>query len=104
MQTDNTKRLRALLLCALAGMFGVHRFYLQRHISGVVQFLLMTGGMTWGWQAIAALPEGSQWPDWLIALAYPAIPMAVVIVWMHVDLLLILLGRLDPPAGGTGQK
>ncbi|WP_028454185.1 NINE protein [Chitinilyticum litopenaei] len=89
------KRLTALLLCALAGMFGLHRFYARRPISGAVLALLMMGGMLWYWQLLAALPPGSDWTDWLQALTLPAIPMGVAILWMHVDLVLILLGRLD---------
>lgn len=104
MQPGNQKRLRALLLCALAGMFGVHRFYVQRHLSGGLIFLLMTGGMLWGWQALAALPPGNSWPDWVQALLLPFIPMAIAIVWMHIDLLLILLGKLDPPAAAADDK
>jgi TM2 domain-containing membrane protein YozV len=47
---SNKSRLVALLLCIFLGVFGVHRFYVAKHGTGVL--MLVTGGGLGVWVII----------------------------------------------------
>lgn len=54
--------LPALLLCLLIGVFGAHRFYAGRTVSGVLQFLTLGGLGIW-WLADVILLATGQFRD-----------------------------------------
>ena len=48
MQQQQTKsKTKAVLLCLFLGYFGVHRFYVGKNGSGVVQLLTLGGAGIW---------------------------------------------------------
>ena len=48
--TSNKSRLVALLLCIFLGVFGIHRFYVSKWITGIL--MLLTGGGFGVWWVI----------------------------------------------------
>src|SRR5581483_82114 len=53
---QSTKRiLPAFLLCAVAGFFGLHRFYAGKFVSGIVQLAVFAGALVWLQRACAGV-------------------------------------------------
>ncbi len=48
----------ALLLCLLLGWAGVHRWYLGRPLSGILQGLTLGGVLVWWWLDLVRLGYG----------------------------------------------
>ena len=81
---SSEKKLTLLLLCWLVGLFGVHRFYTGKYLSGGLQLLgVLLGG-------IAALFHAK-------ALALPLI--IIFPLWWVFDVLLIIMGKFTDKEG-----
>ena len=81
--TSNEKKLTLLLLCWFFGLFGVHRFYTGKYLSGGLQLLgVLLGG-------VVAFFE-------IKALAFPFI---IFPLWWVLDFLLIIMGKFTDKDG-----
>jgi TM2 domain-containing membrane protein YozV len=82
-RVSNEKKLTLLLLCWIFGLFGVHRFYTGKYLSGALQLLgVLLGG-------VAALFHAK-------ALALPFI---IFPLWWIFDVLLIIMGKFTDKEG-----
>jgi TM2 domain-containing membrane protein YozV len=80
-QVSKEKKLTLLLLCWLFGLFGVHRFYTGKYLTGCLQ--LFDLGLT----VILALFEAD--------IHHPIVLIIVVsvLLWWIVDVVLIIMGK-----------
>lgn len=70
-------KVAAALLCAFLGMLGIHRFYLGKTGSGVVQLILcLIGGGT-------------------LLMVIGGFVLAALGLWVFIDFILILTGKLS---------
>jgi TM2 domain-containing membrane protein YozV len=83
-QVSNEKRLTLLLLCWLFGLFGVHRFYTGKHLTGGLQLL------TWGLAGILSLTKNE---------ILPYIPIGLLLLWWIIDVLRIIMGKFTDKEG-----
>jgi TM2 domain-containing membrane protein YozV len=82
-QVSNEKRLTLLLLCWLVGLFGVHRFYTGKYLTGGLQLLgVVLGGVVafLGIKALASL-------------------FFIFFLWWSLDVLLIIMGKFTDKEG-----
>ena len=85
------RKMVASLLCLFLGIYGGHRFYLGHVGSAVAQLLLGVFGQIF--YVVAILLGGEEW--FLIAESF----LSPVSIWVIVDLILILCGRLKDSKG-----
>ena len=80
-QVSNEKKLTLLLLCWLFGLFGVHRFYTGKYLTGGLQ--LFDLGLT----VVLALFEAD--------IHHPVVLIVVVsvLLWWIIDVVLIIMGK-----------
>jgi TM2 domain-containing membrane protein YozV len=82
-QYSGEKKLTLLLLCWLFGLFGVHRFYTGKYLSGGLQLLgVLLGG-------VAAFFEAKSL----------ALPLVIFPLWWVFDVLLIIIGKFTDKEG-----
>jgi TM2 domain-containing membrane protein YozV len=82
-QPSGEKKLTLLLLCWFFGLFGVHRFYIRKYLSGGLQLLgVLLGG-------VAALFHAKTL----------ALPLMIFPLWWVVDVLLIIMGKFTDKEG-----
>lgn len=82
--TSNEKKLTLLLLCWLFGLFGIHRFYTRKHITGGLQLL------AWGCAGILSLTKNE---------SISFIPLGLLFVWWIVDVMRIIMGKFTDKEG-----
>jgi hypothetical protein len=84
------KKLTLLLLCYIFGIFGIHRFYTGKYISGTLQLLIpLTVGM---FAALELRP-----PPFL---AIPAMLILLsILVWWLLDIMRIIMGKFTDREG-----
>jgi TM2 domain-containing membrane protein YozV len=83
-QISKEKKLTLLLLCWLFGLFGVHRFYTGKYITGGLQLL------TWGVAGILSLSKSE---------ILTAIPIGLLLLGWIVDVMLIIMGKFTDKEG-----
>ncbi len=91
MYSNLKRKMVASLLCLFLGIYGGHRFYLGHVGSAVAQLLLGVFGQIF--YVVAILLGGEEW--FLIAESF----LSPVSIWVIVDLILILCGRLKDSKG-----
>jgi TM2 domain-containing membrane protein YozV len=77
-QISKEKKLTMLLLCWLFGLFGVHRFYTGKYITGGLQLL------TRGVAGILSLTNSE---------VLPYIPIGLLLLSWILDVMLIIMGK-----------
>ena len=80
---SNEKKLTLILLCWLFGLFGVHRFYTGKYLSGGVQLLGVVLGGTVAFFEVKAL----------------ALPFIIFPLWWVFEVLLIIMGKFTDKEG-----
>jgi TM2 domain-containing membrane protein YozV len=83
-QESREKKLTLFLLCCLVGLFGVHRFYTGKYLSGGLQ--LFTLGLASLLIFLEAKPQ-------------MAFPVLTVLLWWVIDVLLIIMGKFTDKEG-----
>jgi TM2 domain-containing membrane protein YozV len=81
---SNEKKLTLILLCWLFGLFGVHRFYTGKRLTGGLQLLGLGLAVTLGLLEIQILP-------YILAV--------VLLLWWIVDILQIIMGKFTDKDG-----
>ena len=82
-QSSSEKKLTILLLCWLFGIFGVHRFYTGKYLTGGLQLLgVVLGGVAAIFEAKALAP---------LFIIFP--------LWYFFDVLLIIMGKFTDKEG-----
>jgi TM2 domain-containing membrane protein YozV len=79
---SNEKKLTLILLCWLFGLFGVHRFYTGKRLTGGLQLLGLA--ITLGLLEIQILP-------YILAV--------ILLLWWIVDILQIIMGKFTDKEG-----
>lgn len=80
---SDEKKLTLLLLCWLVGLFGIHRFYTGKYLTGGLQLLgVLLGGVAAFFEAKALAP---------LFILFP--------LWWVLDVLLIIMGKFTDKAG-----
>jgi TM2 domain-containing membrane protein YozV len=82
-QASNEKKLTLLLLCWIFGIFGVHRFYTGKYLTGGLQLLGVMLGI------VAAIFEAK-----VLAPLFIIFPL-----WLLFDVLLIIMGKFTDKEG-----
>ena len=81
--TSNEKKLTLLLLCWFFGLFGIHRFYTGKYLTGGLQLLgVLLGGVAAFFEAKALAP---------LFIVFP--------LWWVLDFLLIIMGKFTDKEG-----
>jgi TM2 domain-containing membrane protein YozV len=75
---SSEKKLTLLLLCWLFGLFGVHRFYTGKHLTGSLQLLALGSAVALGLFEVKILP---------------IIPAVILLLWWIIDILQIIIGK-----------
>lgn len=84
MQRSREKKLTVLLLCWLFGIFAVHRFYVGKYCTGIIQLsIIILGGVSAIFKA-----------DLLTVLCITAVAL-----WWVVDIALIIMGKFTDKEG-----
>lgn len=83
-QISNEKKLTLLLLCWLFGLFGIHRFYARKYLSGGLQLLML---ILMG--VLALLDRG----------VLSAIILICLFLWWIGDIMLIIIGKFTDKEG-----
>jgi TM2 domain-containing membrane protein YozV len=82
-QSSSEKKLTILLLCWLFGIFGVHRFYTGKYLTGGLQLLgVVLGGVAAIFEAKALAP---------LFIIFP--------LWYFFDVLLFIMGKFTDKEG-----
>ena len=81
---SSEKKLTLLLLCWLFGLFGVHRFYTGKRLTGGLQLLMLGSAIVLGLFEVKILP---------------IIPAAPLFLWWIVDVLQIIMGKFTDKEG-----
>lgn len=81
---SNEKKLTLILLCWLFGLFGVHRFYTGKYLSGSLQLLTLGLALILGIFEVKILP---------------AIPASILLLWWIIDILQIIMGKFSDKEG-----
>jgi hypothetical protein len=93
--SSDKKVLNAFLLCFLFGAFGLHRFYVGKNKTAIVQ-LFITGGA--GIFLIIASLLMSKTLAAVIVVIYLVL-LIPALIWIFIDLITILLGRFTDRDG-----
>jgi TM2 domain-containing membrane protein YozV len=83
-QVSKEKKLTLLLLCWIFGLFGVHRFYTGKYISGSLQLL---GVVLIGMLAVFEVKS------------MLSIPLFILPLWWIVDVMRIIMGKFTDKEG-----
>jgi TM2 domain-containing membrane protein YozV len=83
-QKADEKKLTLLLLCWLFGLFGVHRFYTGKYVTGVLQIL------AWGLAGLLSLSKSE---------IFMALPIGLLFIWWIVDIMRIIMGKFTDKKG-----
>jgi TM2 domain-containing membrane protein YozV len=83
-QASDEKKLTLLLLCWLFGLFGVHRFYTGKHLTGGLQLIALGSAVVLGLFEIKILS---------------AIPVGILLLWWIIDILQIIMGKFTDKEG-----
>jgi hypothetical protein len=83
-EVSNEKKITVLLLCFLVGLFGGHRFYTGKFLSGVTQILTL---------CLAGLLIH------LEARPLMALPVLSLLLWWFLDVLFIITGKFTDKEG-----
>lgn len=83
-QASNEKKLTLILLCWLFGVFGIHRFYAGKHVSGTLQLLMLI------FMGVLALLD--------IGII-SAIILIGLSLWLVIDIMLIIMGKFTDKEG-----
>lgn len=81
---SNEKKLTLFLLCWLFGLFGVHRFYTGKYLSGGIYLFALT-------LAAVLLMFKSE--------ILPIIPVCLLFIWWIVDFMRIIMGKFTDKEG-----
>jgi TM2 domain-containing membrane protein YozV len=83
-QISNEKKLTLLLLCWLFGLFGVHRFYTGKYLTGGLQPL------TLGLAGVLSLFKIE---------ILSALPILILFLWWVIDVMRIIMGKFTDKEG-----
>lgn len=83
MAETNKSKAAAALLCFFLGVFGIHRFYLGRIGSGVAQLILFILSSILLWVGVGV------------------VTYLILGIWVVIDFILILVGKLLPKDGAV---
>ena len=83
-QISSEKKLTLLLLCWLFGLFGLHRFYTGKYLTGGLQLFMLGMAVVLGLFEVKILP---------------IIPAAVLLIWWVIDVLQIIIGKFTDKEG-----
>lgn len=83
-KVSNEKKLTLLLLCWLFGLFGIHRFYTGKYLTGGLQLLMVVSAVGLGLLEFEILS---------------AILAFVLILWLVIDILQIIMGKFTDKEG-----
>ncbi|HWS99365.1 MAG TPA: TM2 domain-containing protein [Pyrinomonadaceae bacterium] len=78
------KKLTLILLCWLFGLFGVHRFYTGKYLTGGLQLLMLLSAVVLGLFEAEILPY---------------IPAGILLLWWVIDILQIIMGKFSDKEG-----
>lgn len=81
---SNEKKLTLLLLCWLFGLFGVHRFYTGKYLTGSLQLFMLGLAVVLGLFEVNILPY---------------IPAGILLLWWVIDVLQIIMGKFTDKEG-----
>ena len=83
-EISNEKKLTLFLLCWIFGLFGVHRFYLGKYLSGGLYLLALVLAGVLSLTKIEVLPP---------------IPLLLLFLWWIIDFMLIIMGKFTDKEG-----
>lgn len=83
-QNSNEKKLTLLLLCWLFGIFGIHRFYTGKYLTGCLQIF------AWVLVGILSLTKSE---------IITAIPIGLLLLWWVIDIMRIIMGKFKDKEG-----
>jgi TM2 domain-containing membrane protein YozV len=81
---SSEKKLTLILLCWIFGLFGIHRFYTGKYLTGGLQLL------TFGLAVVLGLFEVN---------ILPYIPAGILLLWWVIDVLQIIMGKFSDKEG-----
>ena len=93
--SSNKKIMNAFLLCFFLGFFGLHRFYVGKTKTAVIQLLVAGGG---GLPVLLVLYFVSEVMFGAVLLIF-LIMLIPVCIWVFIDLVLILMGKFTDSKG-----
>ena len=98
--SSDKKMANAFLLCFFFGVFGLHRFYVGKNKTAMLQFLV-TGGGALPLLAIAFFLSPQIFGALLGVVMILVVPVAI---WLIVDLVMILFGKFTDHTGAYLDK
>ncbi|MEL0169863.1 MAG: NINE protein, partial [Pseudomonadaceae bacterium] len=98
--SSDKKMASAFLLCFFFGVFGLHRFYVGKNKTALLQFLVAGGGAL-PLLAIAFFLSPQVFSALLGVVMILIIPVAI---WIFVDLVMILFGKFTDGTGACLDK
>ena len=81
---SNEKKLTLILLGWLFGLFGIHRFYTGKYLTGGLQLLTLGLAVVLGLFEVKILPY---------------IPAGILLLWWVIDVLQIIMGKFTDKEG-----
>lgn len=81
---SNEKKLTLFLLCWLFGLFGVHRFYTGKYLTGGTYLLALTSAGVLGLSKSESLS---------------IVPICLLFLWWLVDFMRIIMGKFTDKEG-----
>jgi TM2 domain-containing membrane protein YozV len=82
--TSSEKKLTLILLCWLFGLFGLHRFYTGKYLTGSLQLFLLLLAVVSGLFEVEILPY---------------IPAGALLLWWVIDVIRIIMGKFSDKEG-----
>ena len=100
------KKIRVFLLCLFLGMFGAHRFYTGKIVSGIILFSLTVIGYMNYWGVVNTLTaplykiDSNFLGDLANAIpSYLSLLGLIGTIWVYVDIVMIAIGRFTDKKG-----